>query len=459
MPTWKRKVLVPFFMRLMGWVLLGVVFEVCSASFLSPVSAGTVNVTGTKFGKKVCAYLDSKKVGNHGSTECKIALDEETGNIHGDLLINAHQVWGTFCYKNLDGKKKCAELAAQATFAGYFIYSLQRGEVLDSQLKFKFDTLEDVLGPISKSLKVGTITLPVQVFIDLIEGNLDISELYRLIPNPAPQVFQVEHRNSYDEVKQSYVNKYGEENIYFASREFVGWANPVERGFDWGSQLVVTGGTAAGAIMNQVVSELRKESNSILNWFYRRGEQHAENLLITLLSGERFTWPNLAAVWKPVKYEVRHLLFGRPVDNWIAVNHMGFVLIWDWGNVEGVDSLIAQKSKDIYTDLTTEIFQQLYGRSPTAAELKKGITGFTKNGASYADQIFADAATQIYQEIYGPGVNPTPAELAEVLTAFANGLSYAQVRAAVEATKLAILQKERAIQFLLTHYMTTRNKQ
>lgn len=453
MKIWRLGVPIPSRTKIMYCLLLSFVFEAFGVSFLASASAGIVDVANTKFGKKVCTYLDSKKVGNQGSTECQIVVDEETGNIHGDLVITAHHVW-TKVWNPATLKK--VDVGVTATLSGFFVYDVQRREVLDSQLRFEFGTLNAILG---KSLNVGTITLSVQTFIDLIEGNLDITELYRLIPNPAPQVFRVEHRNAYDAVKQSYANKYGAENIYFSSREFVGWANPVERGFDWGGQLLVTGGAAAGTIMNQVVSELQKESNSILSWLSRRGEQHAENLLVTLLSGGRFTWPYLAAVWKPVKYEVRHLLFGRPVDNWIGVNHAGFVLIWDWGKVKGVDSLIAQKGKEIYTDLTTEIFQQVYGRSPTADELTKSVAGFTKNGNTYADQIYADATKQIYQEIYGPGVLPTAAELAQARADFANGLSYAEVRAKVEETRLAMLRKERAIQFLLTHYMMNRHEQ
>ena len=119
---------------------------------------------------------------------------------------------------------------------------------------------------LGKSLNVGTISLSLDAIIDLIEGNMDLGELLELIPNPSPAVLRRESRDVYDEVKQRYVDKCGAANIYFASRSFVDWADPVKRGITWTGQLIVTEGASASQIMEEVENKLREEAALIIEW-------------------------------------------------------------------------------------------------------------------------------------------------------------------------------------------------
>jgi hypothetical protein len=63
-----------------------------------------------------------------------------------------------------------------------------------------------------------------------------------MIPVSSPYVLQHEFENEYEKIKKSYEEKYGPDNVYFASFDFVDWANPVERGFAWGVGAILTGG-------------------------------------------------------------------------------------------------------------------------------------------------------------------------------------------------------------------------
>jgi len=301
MKTWTARLVASLLFKLGVYLLINLSVGVIGNP--SDVWADTIDVRDTKFGKKVCDTLDSYRVGNRGSTECSIVIDEATGNIRGDLNITAHQVWTQICC-NANGP---VDVGVKVTQGGHFIYSVQRREVLESQLKFEFGTLKAILG---QSLDVGTITLDVQTFVNLIEGNLDIVELVKLMPgSPYPETICER-----DVAIRDYTARYGDRNFYFATKRFVDWADPIDRGFAWGTELVLTAGAAAGPIMQQVNNELQKEGDSIVSWLQTKGEQHAESLLVQLLTGERFTWPYVAAVWQPVKCQKRFTLFARSWD-------------------------------------------------------------------------------------------------------------------------------------------------
>ena len=130
-------------------------------------------------------------------------------------------VWNPFTWKEVD-------VGVELTLGGHFSYNLQT-RVLDGQLTFNFGTLGAILG---KVLHVGTLSIDLGLIRDLIEENLDLNELLTLIPNPVPHVLRRERRNQYAAVKQSYETRFGPANIYFASEDFVDWANPDEKGFN-----------------------------------------------------------------------------------------------------------------------------------------------------------------------------------------------------------------------------------
>ena len=70
--------------------------------------------------------------------------------------------------------------------------------------------------------------------------------------------------------KQFQRDKYGKENVYFASSDFVRWASPETAG-KWVVLLVASGGSAAPAIIAEVKTQMRKELTHILTWLETHG--------------------------------------------------------------------------------------------------------------------------------------------------------------------------------------------
>ena len=109
------------------------------------------------------------------------------------------------------------------------------------------------------------------------------------------------------------------------------------------------------------------------------------------------------------------------------MNHLAFALIWDWGKTQGLNDFLAGKEQELYTDLTKEVFQQLYKRDPNAAELARVMNSFAQNGPSYATQLFDQATIDIYHKLYGQTAVPSTADLAVARTYFEDGLPPAAV--------------------------------
>jgi hypothetical protein len=430
-------------------MLLIILLEACGASFFSHSSAA-IEVTDTEFGQRICKRFNSLglDLGNQGGSQCTLDFDSDTGTLRGDIQLTAKHSWGT-----IKVFEKKYEVALEATIAGYFIYDLPRQDVVDSKLVFNFGTLEKVVGPVAKTLNVGSVSIDTQTLIDFIEGDFDIVEMVKRLPgSPYPDTVCDE---GYEAAINKYNELYGVGNFYFASKGFVEWADPIDRTFSWGTALVLTAGSAAGLIMQEVSSELRKEGNDILDWLARKGQQQAENLLVKVLTGERFTWPHVVAAWQPVKCWKRFKLLTRSWDK-LPANHPGFVLVWKSDKTRGWGDLLPEQSSEIYAELTDKISQQLGEKGPRTEEQERG---FAEYGDSYAERIFSEVATNLYREIYGSNTAPDETKIAEIINDLSNGLSYAEVEAKIEKKYIAFVQKKRALQFVFDYYMLTRHKQ
>ena len=439
--------------KLCGFLLLIFFIQVTGSVSVSPVWAETIDLMDTRVGRVLHKFIEKvgrNAPGNRSSTRTALSLDTNTGEVNGRVEITLGNYWGRIRAPTYENPNRKVDVALDASLAGEFGYNLMT-QMYHGKLEFKFPTLDSILG----TKHLGTISIPLDRIIDIIEGNIDINELLEMIPNPIPQVFRIELRNEYDKIKKSYEERHTARNIYFAKKRFVEWANPCEKVFTWGAELVVTGGAAAELIMHEVKAKLLDEKDEILVWLRAHSEAQAVGLFDMLLSGKRFTWPYLSAVWQPVRYEARRYLFNRLVHDWLPCNHIGFVLIWEWADNP-------RWAKEKYTDLTNEIFEQLYDRIPKTKELKAVLKGFAKKGEKYAETIFTDVTEAIYAEVYGPGELPTSAALKLALDLFDQGWSYAEVKAEVMAQKAGdkparAAARERAVVLLLTQYLQSRS--
>ena len=107
--------------------------------------------------------------------------------------------------------------------------------------------------------------------------------------------------SEYDARKKQFQDKYGKENVYFASSDFVRWASPETAG-KWVVPSVASGGSAATAIVAEVKTQMRKELTHILTWLETRAGTAAKAAVDSLLNGDPITLPKLKLIWQNVVY-------------------------------------------------------------------------------------------------------------------------------------------------------------
>ncbi len=464
MTTWKYQVLIP--LRIKGvYTLLILLLEACGVSFLTYSWAETIDLQSTQFSRAAGESIKPaiKTAGcsmiNGIITNCEIVstviFNTDTADVRADFEVTFKELCG-----KVWGKKICVPpLTLVKTAKAYFTYNLQT-KTYGGQFQFTFPSLKaegKKWGiPYSFTYTPPPYKISLDTIKSLVEGKLSLEEIAELIPNPLPNLFRVEPSNDYQKVKEAYTARWGEANVYFASKDFVKWAAPENRIPEWGAELILTGGAASEHIMEQVKGKLKEQWDAIQAWLKRKTGLQAGALLEMIFSGKRFTWPYLAAVFQPVQYRQQYYFFGKHISKFDrSQNHAAFVLIWQWGNPQTVDDFVTARIKELERGIEDELCQQLEG-TVSCDEISKG---FALHGVDYARQLFSEIATNLYREVYGSNAIPTEVEIAEITNDLANGLSYAEVRAKVKATRLAILRKERAIQFLLSSYMMTHHKQ
>ena len=208
---------------------------------------------------------------------------------------------------------KTGPMAAVSVSVGSDIdirYTLSSGEI--DGVKFKFKN------------KYFDYSIDLTPLKDALEG--DISKLTEYIPN-----FGLVKRTTtseYDARKKQFQDKYGKENIYFASSDFVRWASPETAG-KWVVLLVASGGSAAPAIIDEVKTQMRKELIHILTWLETRAGTAAKAAVDSLLNGDPITLPKLKLIWQNVVYQSKVSVAGRDLPPTPPISHAAFVLIWE----------------------------------------------------------------------------------------------------------------------------------
>ncbi|MGO8899658.1 MAG: hypothetical protein ACLQU5_15115 [Isosphaeraceae bacterium] len=135
-------------------------------------------------------------------------------------------------------------------------------------------------------------------------------------------------RDEYQEIRNSYAQRWGPSNIYFASKRFTDWASPETAG-DWVITAIATGGSAAVAqAMQQSEQQASQEAPEIIAWLESKGIAEARDVVAQILSGGRVEWPFLAVKWQTVGYFSWTEAAGRAVTPQIRSTHAAFVIIW-----------------------------------------------------------------------------------------------------------------------------------
>lgn len=246
--------------------------------------------------------------------------------IRGSLTVRGAHSWGRVNVPNPTVTNpfgvRSVEVAADRSATAIFRYNLRDNKV-SGTLSIPLGRIGVTVAGQNYSKDLGTVRLNFDEIEQVIDGDWDI--LLTKIPNFG--VISRDHRNELRDIRESYEARYGKDNIYFASPEFVRWASP-ERLGKWAAVGVITGGANLKGVMKQVQKKALEEGVQVRDWLQKRGLQQAKETAIALLSGNHVEFPYMALKWQTVKYESRVEVGGRPISPWVAVRHGAFVIIW-----------------------------------------------------------------------------------------------------------------------------------
>ena len=153
----------------------------------------------------------------------------------------------------------------------------------------------------------------------------DVAKLLELIPNGG--LVRRKIWSEYDSRKKHFQDKYGKENVYFATSDFVRWASPETAG-KWIVALIASGGSASNTIAAEARTKVRRESVHILRWLEGRVGNRANSVLDSLLQGSPPQLPELKLVWQRVQYRSQVVIGGQALPKTPPIPHAAFVLIW-----------------------------------------------------------------------------------------------------------------------------------
>ena len=225
-----------------------------------------------------------------------------------------------------------------ATAAGAITYAtgpnaaVSASLTLDLNIKYDIPNNEIQRAEVTKSNNFFSVTIDLKDVKEVLEGNY--SAALDLIPNGG--LVKREITSEYDSRKKFFQDKYGAENIYFASSDFVRWASPVTAG-KFIVLLIASGGSAAPAIAQEVRAQIRKELVHILTWMKTRLAANVDSIVNDLVNGQPIAIPQLKLVWQKVVYRSKVQVVGRSLAETPPIDHAAFVLIWDANGTFNID--------------------------------------------------------------------------------------------------------------------------
>jgi hypothetical protein len=192
---------------------------------------------------------------------------------------------------------------------------------------FSYDLLakRSSAGKVTFTTKLGSFEVPM-IAVEMVLAH-DFVKALALI-RASGQVKR-ELWSEYDEQKRNYIEKYGSDNVYYASSDFVRWATPETAG-RWMIELVGRRGATREAIAEEAQDQAHRESEGIAAWLEKKGQASAIEIADKLMRGQPVSIPNasIRVAWQPVRYKSTLTVGGNKIGGPIEVTHVAFVLIW-----------------------------------------------------------------------------------------------------------------------------------
>ena len=263
---------------------------------------GELDLRNSRMGKTLLNWLEKFTQGNNAEQEIAVfTYNVNSRKLEVGLYARHRQSW-----------KGGVDLYSVTQRAGFW-YDFQSSsgdfEIDPGQLSPRFN---------SKTLK------------KLSEGDLvGIAETSS--PTVIGKIVNSEHRNEYENRLSEFHSRYGADNVYFASKDFVKWATPATL-----LKYAVNGVLTLGeSIYPQLMADLQERAESerpeLTRWLEARGVNNKYAVANELLSGQRPKSPFLKFEIIPVRYSVREKPLNAITTEWRNVNHWAFVIVWTNG--------------------------------------------------------------------------------------------------------------------------------
>lgn len=201
-------------------------------------------------------------------------------------------------------------------------------------LKFQYDMKNNMASADSVNIdleyqgqKVGTLNLNVAKLKAVTD--MDFTKAVELIPNFG--IVKREIESNYAAVKAGYESKYGRDNVYFASQNFVRWCCAETAG-KWVAGAFVP--ALANSNMKDAQKRAKEETAEVVKWLKGKSSvADPKNVATDLLSGNSVSIPEITLKWNAVKYQSRIKVGNQVItSNFLPNNHGAFVFIWRNGS-------------------------------------------------------------------------------------------------------------------------------
>jgi|GEM_PF-4986314 len=268
-------------------------------------------------------------MGNEGTAELAVCeLDSQTGRLMVKVDIHPKHVWETIRWTDylsippVDNSQEIGiDLPVKSVVWSYDPNTGKANAGFEVNLGSRSAT---VMG---RKLKwdFGKIKFSTEQVERLMEG--DLSALTESVPNVAGITKSLS--NDYEDSVRRVYQKYGKENVYFASKNpFVDECRPSKVG-EIAVSLIASGGATADAIMRDLSSLAEGELSAVAQWLSTKGVASAETVAATILSGKGAVVPEyyLALKWMPIEYRSDTSSFGNRITPVIKETHGAFYIV------------------------------------------------------------------------------------------------------------------------------------
>ena len=176
---------------------------------------------------KICEAMNrfAPPLGNKSGITCRHLTVSSAGIVKGTVRVTFGHKW-----------TRPIPLSRSAHVDIDFRYSIPDNQ-LDMQTRIPLRLSVRYRGR-GFSHNFGDIVVDLDVMDELLEA--DANAILVRIPNPAPELGRIERADDYARIRREYEQYHGRDNVYFASKRFVNWAD-AQRIAGWVGATVVGG--------------------------------------------------------------------------------------------------------------------------------------------------------------------------------------------------------------------------